>query len=81
MKYEMEMHFQEGTSENVKEEVLELFWLAGNIAKIADLAFMATGTITNETKKVGTPISSENCCMLFLRGPEKKVNIAMPKIT
>lgn len=69
------------TSENVREEVLELFWLAGNMADIAESAFKAIGTTTNEMKKAGTPMASENFWRLILRGPERKVNIAMPNIT
>lgn len=69
------------TSENVKEALLSFFCLAGKSAVIAVLAFMANGTITNEMLKDDNLMAYDNCRMLVMRGPPRKVNIRMPTKT
>ncbi|KAK4440020.1 hypothetical protein Salat_0336900 [Sesamum alatum] len=69
------------TSENVKEALLSFFCLAGKSAVIAVLAFMANGTITNEMLKDDNLMAYDNCRMLIMRGPPRKVNITMPAET
>lgn len=69
------------TSENVKEVVSSLFLLAGRSATNAARAFMANGTMTKEMTKEGNFIAFDNCRMFCIRGPAKKVNIAMPNNT
>lgn len=69
------------TSENVKEALFSLLWLAGEIAAIADLQFMANGTTTNDMAKEGTFIEYDNCRILSVRGSPRKVIITIPRIT
>lgn len=69
------------TSENVKEADLSLLRLAGKIAAIRVLAFMANGTITNDMQKDGKLMEYDNPRILFVRGPPRKVNTTMPNRT
>lgn len=69
------------TSENVKDVVFIVFWLAGYIADMALRVFIARGIMTNEMKKDGTPIALENCAVLVLSGCERNVNRTMPNMT